>query len=81
MLRKEHLQLWVREALGQLGGEGLILDVVKKVWANHEADIIASGDAFYTWQYDIRWAADTLRKSGNLGLRKSGSKSVWVLKK
>ncbi len=78
---REKLQLWVREALGELGGEGYILDVVKRVWANHENDIQQAGDAFFSWQYDIRWAANQLRRTGSLGLRTVGSKSVWVLKK
>ncbi|MDB5680647.1 MAG: uncharacterized protein JWO16_452 [Sphingomonas bacterium] len=80
MGNREKLKLWVREALGQLGSEGLILDVMKQVWAVHQTDITQSGDGFYTWQYDIRWAADELRKEGALGLRKAGAKSIWILK-
>lgn len=77
---REKLQLWVREALGDLGGQGLILDVAKHVWANHETDLKNSDDAFYSWQYDIRWTANQLRRTGKLGLRTAGSKSIWVLK-
>jgi hypothetical protein len=77
---REKLQLWVREALGDLGGQGLILDVAKHVWANHETDLKNSDDAFYSWQYDIRWAANQMRRAGKLGLTTAGSKSIWVLK-
>lgn len=80
MTYRERLQLWVREALGELGGEGFILDVMKKVWALHESDIKQAGDAFYSWQYDIRWAANQLRRIDKLGLRNEGAKSIWVLK-
>ena len=31
------------------------------VWRDHEPDLRASGDLFFTWQYDIRWAAQRLR--------------------
>jgi len=72
--------LWVREALAALGGEGKILEVAKHLWLHHENDLRQAGDAFYTWQYDMRWAADSLRKQGKLGLRQEGSRSVWVLK-
>jgi hypothetical protein len=81
MIHREKLQLWLREALAALGGEALILDVNKQVWALHEDDLKQTGDAFYSWQYDLRWAADELRKTGHLGLRKQGSKSIWILKK
>ncbi len=78
---RENLQLWVREAIGALGGEARVLEVTKEIWSKHENDLRQAGDAFYTWQYDIRWAADELRRTGNLGLRKEGSRSVWTLKK
>lgn len=80
MAYREKMQLWVREALGALGGRAEIIAVAKHVWANHEADL-KDGDQFFTWQYDMRWAAQTLRDKGSLGLEKVGSKSLWVLKK
>jgi hypothetical protein len=78
---REKLQLWVRQALGDLGGEGLITDVMKRIWADHEHGLKQLGDTFYTWQYDARWAADQLRKTGHLSFRKEGPRNVWVLKK
>ena len=76
---REKLQLWVREALGDLGGQGLILDVAKHVWANHETDLKNSDDAFYSWQYDIRWAAQHLRNSGRLKPVNGDRHSPWEL--
>ncbi|SDW39046.1 hypothetical protein SAMN05444006_10397 [Allgaiera indica] len=35
-----------------------------------------SGDLFYTWQYDMRWAAQNLRGAGKLVL----SGRNWALK-
>lgn len=63
---KADLTDWVLEALQQLGGSAEVIDVSKRVWRNHEADLVASGDLFYTWQYDLRWAAQRLRDSGRL---------------
>ena len=81
MTYREKLQLWVREALGELGGQGFIVDVTKRVWAAHENEIKQANDAFFTWQYDLRWAANQLRRAGNLDFHKDGARSVWILKK
>lgn len=75
------MKLWVREAVGALGGEAKIAEVAKHLWTHHENDFRQAGDKFYFWQYDMRWAADELRKKGMMGLRKEGSRSVWILKK
>ena len=80
MAYRDNLQLWVREALGELGGEGSILAVSKLLWRDHENEFRQAGDAFYKWQYDMRWAAQELRDNGKLTVRKEGSSSIWVLK-
>lgn len=63
---KADLQDWVLEALRQLGGSAELINVSKHVWRTHESELAASGDLFYTWQYEIRWAAKKLRDSGKL---------------
>ncbi len=78
---REKLQLWVREALGALGGEGSVNDVARQIWLDHEQDLRGEGEHFYSWQYDMRWAAQRLRETGKAGLKKNGSKSVWFLRK
>ncbi len=80
MLYRERLQLWVREALGELGGEGFVNDVARQIWVKHENDLKQLGEHFYSWQYDMRWAAQRLRETGTLGLRKDGSRSIWTLR-
>lgn len=73
------LKDWVVEALRQLGGTGSIVQVCQRVWQVHEADLRASGDLFYTWQYDIRWAAQHLRNSGRLRPVNGDRRSAWEL--
>ncbi|TPG41432.1 hypothetical protein EAH79_08895 [Sphingomonas koreensis] len=80
VLYRDKLQLWVREALGKLGGQGLVNEVARQIWLDHETDLRGSGEHFFSWQYDMRWAAQRLRETGKLGLRKQGSKSIWFLK-
>ncbi|NIZ10509.1 hypothetical protein HCZ97_13870 [Pseudooceanicola sp. HF7] len=75
MAVKSDLQEWVFDAVEQLGGEASVAEVAKVIWEKHEADLRGSGDLFYTWQYDMRWAAEWLRKQNRLTL--SGRK--WAL--
>lgn len=76
----DNLQEWVREALGELGGQGAINDVAREIWLKHENDLRHAGEHFYSWQYDMRWAAQRLRNKNLLSFRKSGAKNIWVLK-
>ncbi len=66
MVTKETLKTWVVEALFELGGEARQIEVAKVVWRRHENELRQSGDIFYRWQYDMRWAATELRKEGRL---------------
>lgn len=72
MAVRDNLMDWVVEALNELGGEAQQIDVAKVVWRRHEQHLRESGDMFYTWQYDLRWAATRLRKSGRLELNRAG---------
>jgi hypothetical protein len=76
---KQDLMDWVLEALHELGGSGSVVDVAKVVWRRHEPDLRNSGDLFFTWQYDIRWAAQKLRDSGRLKPVRSKGKVPWQL--
>jgi len=76
---KAVLQDWVVEALRELGGSGSVLQVSEVVWRRHELDLRASGALFYTWQYDIRWAAQKLRDSGVLKAMDEGRAGPWRL--
>lgn len=77
IMDRETLKDAVRVAVTQLGGESSIVDVAKYIWDFHEADLKASGDLFYTWQYVMRWAAQSLRDEGKLTFEKRGRSNVW----
>lgn len=80
MATKADLMDWVVEALEKLGGTGGVIEVSKQVWQNHEEELRESGDLFYTWQYDLRWAATNLRKAGRLQPSPGrGIRASWVL--
>lgn len=79
MLSKQDLPRLVVESLRRLDGSGTVLDVCKDVWDTNQAELRASGYIFYTWQYDIRWAAQKLRDDGTLEPTARGSRSRWVI--
>lgn len=66
MVTRESMKLCIIACLQQRGGSGWPREVSKYVWDNHEGELKASGDLLYTWQYDIRWAAQQLRNDGVL---------------
>jgi hypothetical protein len=76
---KHELQHWVREALEALGGSGTVVEVSREIWQRHEADLRASGDLFYTWQYDMRWAAQMLRDTGQAKPASTTARGLWEL--
>ncbi|PFG10682.1 hypothetical protein ATI45_3150 [Marinobacter sp. LV10MA510-1] len=79
MVSRLDLQSWVVEALRELGGSGSIVEVAKLLWRDHERELRASADLFYTWQYDMRWACTKLRQSKTVCAAESTPKGIWKL--
>jgi len=76
---KEVLQEWLIESLRKLNGSANIVEVCKSIWNLHEDDLRRSGDLFYTWQYDVRWAANVLRTQGVMKSVALSPKGRWEL--
>ena len=79
MATKHDLQDWVRFALRDLGGSASLVAVAKHIWATHESELKSSGDLFFTWQYDMRWAANVLRRRGVMKPAEASPTGVWEL--
>ena len=79
MATRDDLVNWVYEAINEHGGEASVLQVAKHIWKNRESELKQSGDLFFTWQYDMRWAALKLRKAGTLLPAGSTRKGLWNL--
>lgn len=79
MATKADLPDWVEAAIKAHGGSARLLEVAKYIWDNHESDLRRSGDLFYKWQYDMRWAANQLRNSGVMKPVATSSAGVWEL--
>lgn len=79
MATKEDLQDWVAEAIRSLGGSARLVEVAKHIWNIHESDLRSSGNLFFTWQYDMRWAANQLRRKHLLKAADISPTGVWEL--
>ena len=79
MATKYDLQQWVEDALRSLGGSGTVVEVAREIWSEHEEELRESGDLFYTWQYDMRWAAQALRDTGRAKAAASTRRGKWEL--
>jgi hypothetical protein len=77
---KNDLTDWLYQALRENGGKGTIVEVCKYIWMHHKVDLQAAGDLFYTWQYDVRWAANELRNSGKMKPVSISPRGIWELK-
>jgi len=73
------LKEWIVEYLEKKGKGAPIVEICKHVWNNHEEELRNMGDLFYTWQYDIRWAATELRKEGKLKDESISPRGIWEL--
>lgn len=81
MATRADLKTWVVEAHKASGGEARVVDVCKHVWKQHHKELEDSGDLFFTWQYDIRWAAMKLRKDKVLVAAAKQNPGTWRLAK
>ncbi len=77
MATRDDLKQWVLEGLVAQGGQAKIPEIGKHIWDNHEAELRNSGDLFYTWQYAMRWAGQSLQFEGKL--TKNGPGKRWAV--
>lgn len=79
MASKNDLPAWVHDALKTHRGSAHLVEVAKHIWIHHEPELKASGNLLFTWQYDMRWAANKLRRDGRMKPVSDSPKGVWEL--
>ncbi|WP_343560112.1 hypothetical protein [Kiloniella sp. b19] len=80
MSGREVLIDWVVEALNELNGKATISQVAKKIWGKQVSKNLTEKDElFYSWQYDMRWAATALRKQKKIMLATEFPRGIWIL--
>src|SRR5262245_13132166 len=75
--KKELLKSWVIEALRS--GPSDPAGVARYIWKHHYAELKKMGDTYFTWQYDIRWAANVLRRDGVMEPAPEKGRGYWRL--
>jgi hypothetical protein len=78
-IKKHDLPNILYNTIKDMGGQANIVDVCKYVWDHYRNDLENSGDLFYTWQYDIRWAATELRKAKRMKSTEESIKGFWEI--
>ena len=79
MATRSDVMDWVVKSLNRRGGAAHHIQIAKDIWDLHEAELRASGDLFYTWRYDLRWAGRELRSQGTLRPDTETRRGVWAL--
>ena len=75
---RQILMPWVMDAIEDRGGKATIVEVAQHIWRFHEEDLLGAGDLFFTWQYDMRWAAQQLRDDGKLLASNASPRGYWI---
>ena len=73
MTIRADLEQWILDAVASYGGNAKIVEIAEFIWKNHQGEISGYPKGLYTWQYDMRWASQSLRDQGKL--KKSGG--IW----
>jgi hypothetical protein len=79
MATRSDLLDWVHRAVKENGGSATLVQVAQHIWRHHESDLRRSGDLFFTWQYDMRWAATKLRELGKFRSADVSARGQWEL--
>jgi len=61
-MKRKDLPDILYDIIDKLGGRAQMMDIFKSFWAKYKHELKETDDMFYTWNYDIRWAATQLRK-------------------
>jgi len=60
-------------------GRAKIVQIAEFIWRNYDSELRKSGDLFFTWQYDMRWAANRLRRKEVMKPSENSPSGVWEL--
>lgn len=77
------------KTIASLGRKAPMMSVFREFWKLYACNLDPSEDMFYTWNYDLRWAATELRKKGKMKpasakenpreLTDSSPKGIWEI--
>jgi len=76
MAERRDLDDWLVDALRSLGGRARPIEVARFIWRQHQTQLRASGDLFYTWQRELQSSAARLRRRK---LLRSPRRGYWEI--
>lgn len=76
-MKKSDLPNILYDIIRSLGGRADMMTVFEEFWRRYGATLTPPDPLFYTWNYDIRWAATELRKSGKMKSTHLCEKGIW----
>jgi hypothetical protein len=76
MAERKDLDVWIVDALRSLGGRARPIEVARFIWRQHQTQLRAAGDLFYTWQQEMHAAAGRLRRRGMIRSPRHG---LWAV--
>jgi hypothetical protein len=79
MATRADLVPWIVDGLIANGGRIHFVEIAKHIWTNHRREIEGSGDFFFKWQYEMRWAGNQLVRAKKI--KKLGHSGIWELLK
>lgn len=65
-MERNDLPDFLYKIIDELGGKASMMSIFRKFWEKHGKELSSADDMFYTWNYDIRWAATQLRSQGRM---------------
>lgn len=89
MIRRNDLPNLLKKVLLNLGGRADMMSIFKEFYRLYGNQLSPDEELFYTWNYDIRWAATRLRKRDEMepARKKENThgdniapKGIWALK-
>jgi hypothetical protein len=70
---------WVIAALENHSGTANIFQISKYVWDNYHHIISQDSKMLYTWQYELRWAIQNLKKELKIQHKEKSIRGTWEL--
>ncbi|OAO00582.1 hypothetical protein A8B75_18180 [Sphingomonadales bacterium EhC05] len=74
-MNRNDLKELIIQAIRDSGGSATIAEVGKYIWEKREKELRKSGEFFYKWQYELRWASNVLVREKRL--RKGPPRGMW----
>lgn len=78
-MRRDDLPDLLYRSLDELGGEATAIEAAAYFWSRHDRELRQSGNLFYTWRYDLKTAAEKLRRERRMVEASYTPEGVWAL--